>query len=292
MRDSRRARLILGILLTTALVILTVDHRTGQDSPLRPLRAAGSWVFGTAEQAGAAVIRPVTGFVDAVASAPGAQRDIARLRAENARLRSDLAASKVDAKRSAELKRMLGLASLGGYKVVPANVVARRGQPGFEEVVEVDAGTDDGVRAEMTVLNGDGLVGRVVHAGPRTSTVLLLSDPGSAAGARMEEGREIGVVHGVGEHGRLLRFQLLDASVPVTRGTRLVSFGSRNGAPYVPGVPIGIVEQVEPASGDLTRTAYARPFADLTALDVVGVVVRPPARDPRNAVLPRREGTR
>ncbi|MFG1942427.1 rod shape-determining protein MreC [Nonomuraea sp. NPDC048826] len=291
MRDSRQARLVLGTLLAVALVILTVDHRTGESSPLRPLRAAGSWAFGTAESAGAAVIRPVTGFVEAVAAAPSAQRDLARLRAENARLRSDLAGSRVDAERSAQLKRMLGLASLGGYQVVPANVIARRGRPGFEEAVEIDAGTDDGVRADMTVLNGDGLIGRVVHAGPRTASVVLLSDPASAAGARMESGREIGVVHGVGEHGRLLRFQLLDATAPVTRGTRLVSFGSHRGAPYVPGVPIGVVEQVETTAGELTRTAYARPYADLTALDVVGVVVRPPARDPRDAVLPRREGT-
>ncbi|MEV4840797.1 rod shape-determining protein MreC [Nonomuraea sp. NPDC049486] len=292
MRDSRQARLILGTLLAAALVILTVDHRAGESSPLEPLRAAGSWVFGTAEQAGATVFGPVTGFVEALAGAPAAQESIARLRRENARLRADLAAGKVDTMRSAELKRMLGLASLGGYKVVPANVIARRGQPGFEEAVELDAGTDDGVRADMTVINGDGLVGRVVHASPRTSSVVLLSDPASAAGARLEQGREIGVVHGVGEHGRLLRFQLLDATAPVLRGSRLVSFGSHRGAPYVPGVPIGVVERVEPASGELTRTAYARPYADMTALDVVGVVVQPPARDPRDAVLPRREGTR
>lgn len=292
MKDSRQARLILGTLLTVALVILTVDHRTGQDSPLQPLRAAGSWAFGTAEQAGAAVIRPVTTFVEAVSAAPAAQRDLARLRRENARLRADLAAGKADSGRAAELNKMLGLASRGGYKVVVANVIARRGQPGLEEAVEIDAGTDDGVRADMTVLNGDGLVGRVLHAGPRTSSVILLSDPSSATGARLESSKEIGVVHGVGEHGRLVRFQLLDSAAPVKRGSRLVSFGSRGGVPYVPGVPIGVVERVEPVAGELTRTAYARPYADLTALDTVGVVVEPPARDPRDAVLPRKEDAR
>jgi rod shape-determining protein MreC len=57
-------------------------------------------------------------------------------------------------------------------------------------------------------------------------------------------------------------------------------------------VPIGVIERVEATPGALTRIAYAKPFADLTALDVVGVVVRGPARDPRDAVLPRREGAR
>ncbi|MFG1706097.1 rod shape-determining protein MreC [Nonomuraea sp. M3C6] len=292
MRDSRRARLILGVLLTAALVTLTIDHRTGDNSPLRPLRAAGSWLFGTAERFGSGVVRPVGGFVQAVLSAPSAQERIRGLKAENARLRSGLVAGKLDAARSKELQQLLGLAGTAGYKVVTANVVARRGQPGFEDAVQIDVGTGDGIRTEMTVLNGDGLVGRVIQASAHTSTVLLLSDPASAAGARLEGGREIGVVHGVGENGRLVQFRLLDSTAPLTRGGRIVSFGSQNGAPYVPGVPIGVIERVESTPGELTRIAYARPYADLTALDVVGVVVEGPKRDPRDAVLPAKEGSR
>jgi rod shape-determining protein MreC len=122
--------------------------------------------------------------------------------------------------------------------------------------------------------------------------VVLLSDPASAAGARLERGKEIGVVHGVGEHGRLVQFRLLDSTAPLTRGGRIVSFGSQNGRPYVPGVPIGVIERVESTPGELTRIAYARPYADLTALDVVGVVVDGPKRDPRDTVLPPKEGSR
>ncbi|MEV0595290.1 rod shape-determining protein MreC [Nonomuraea cavernae] len=295
MGESRRARLILGTLLTAALIILTIDHRTGEGSPFQPVRTAGAWFFGGAEQVVGTVGRPVSDFLHAVASAPSAQRDIKRLQAENSRLRAGLDANRLDAARSAQLKRMLGLAGRGGYKVVSANVIARRGVPGFEDAVQLDAGTDDGVRPEMTVLNGDGLVGRVIHVSRSTSTAVLISDRASAAGARLEGGEEIGVVHGVGENGRLVQFRLLDSTAPMTRGGRIVSFGSQRGAPYVPGVPIGVIERVEATPGELTRVAFARPYADLTALDVVGVVVGAPARDPRDAVLPerpRKEGAR
>lgn len=292
MRDSRRARLTLGVLLAVSLVILTVDHRTGDSSPLRPLRSAGSWMFGSAERFGGGVVRPVGGFLHALASAPGAQEYIKRLRAENARLRSGLTANTLDTDRSAELKKLLGLAGMGGYKVVTANVVARRGQPGFEDAVQIDAGAGDGIRTDMTVLNGDGLIGRVVHVGPNTSTVVLLSDLGSAVGARLEGGQEIGVVQGVGENGRLVQFKLLDAAAPMERGGRIVSFGSKDGRPYAPGVPVGVIERVESTPGELTKIAYARPYADLTALDVVGVVVEAPKRDPRDAVLPSKERSR
>ncbi|MEU8107497.1 rod shape-determining protein MreC [Nonomuraea muscovyensis] len=286
MRDSRNARLTLGILLTAALVILTVDHRLGAASPFGPLRTAGTWIFGAVERTAGSVTRPFGEFLRAVANAPAAHDDIERLEMENAQLRTALIAQELDSARSQQLKRMLGLAGRGGYKVVTANVIARRGSPGFEEAIQIDAGTADGVLPEMTVLNGDGLIGRVISATADTATAVLISDRGSATGARLEGGQEIGVVHGVGENGRLLQFKLLDATAPLAPGGRIVSFGSQNGRPYVPGVPIGVIERVEATPGELTRVAFARPYADLTALDVVGVVVRAPARDPRDAVLP------
>ncbi|GAA3441205.1 rod shape-determining protein MreC [Planomonospora venezuelensis] len=288
MKDTRRTRAITGLLLAMALVLMTVDHRTGEGSPLGPLKGMGAAVFGGVEQLGAEVARPVGRFLDALLDAPGAQERVEELRRENDRLRRDLMAQNLDRRRSEELHRLLGAAGTGGYRIVPAQVVARRGVPGFEEAVELDAGESDGVRPEMTVLSGAGLVGRVIRVGPATSTVVLVSDLALATGARLEGSGEIGFVNGTGDHGRLLQFRLLDSTAPLEAGQRIVSFGSHRGAPYVAGVPIGVIERVEATPGELTRTAYARPYADLTALDVVGVVVEPPERDPRDALLPPR----
>ncbi|GAA3807466.1 hypothetical protein GCM10022226_29460 [Sphaerisporangium flaviroseum] len=288
MRDTRRARLILGLLLAVALVLITIDHRQRDDSLFEPARSAAASLFGVAERAGTDVAKPVGDFIDTFASAPESKRRLALLRAENARLRQELTAHSLDRHRSAELTRMLGLSGLGGYRVVAAQVIARRGVPGFEDAVEIDAGTGDGIRSEMTVLNGDGLVGRVVHTSPATSTVVLLTDPASSAGARLEGNSQVGVVTGLGPvaGGRLIRFRLLDAAAPLTAGRRIVSFGSQHGMPYAPGLPVGTIQHVEATPGELTRVAYAKPFVDFTALDVVGVVVRAPQRDPRDAMLP------
>ncbi|GIH79470.1 rod shape-determining protein MreC [Planobispora longispora] len=290
MKDTRRTRAIMGLLLAMALVLMTVDSRTGEGSPLGLLKGAGTTVFGAAEQVGADMVRPVTRFVTALVDAPGAQRRMETLARENERLRQDLAAQTLDRSRSEQLRGLLSTAGTGGYTIVPAHVIARRGVPGFEEAVELDVGESDGVRPDMTVLSGAGLVGRVIRVGPSTSTVLLISDLGSATGGRLEGSDEIGVVSGAGEQGRLLHFRLLDSTAPLAPGQRIVSFGSHRGAPYVAGVPIAVIERVEATPGELTRIAYARPYADLTALDVVGVVVRQPPRDPRDAVLPPAQG--
>src|SRR5690606_11478615 len=132
------------------------------------------------EAAGGAVARPVRDLAGTLAGAPSAQERIKVLERENGRLRAELTARGIDRRRSEQLERMLGLAGLGGYRVVPAQVIARRGVPGLEEVAQIDVGTADGVKANMTVLNAGGLVGRVIRATTHSATVALLTDPASA----------------------------------------------------------------------------------------------------------------
>ena len=45
-------------------------------------------------------------------------------------------------------------------------------------------------------------------------------------------------------------------------------------------------QRVKGTPGSQTRTATIATYVDFTALDLVGVVVEPPRRDPRDAVLP------
>jgi rod shape-determining protein MreC len=139
----------------------------------------------------------------------------------------------------------------------------------------------------MTVLNGDGLVGRVKTVGPSTATVLLAVDPESSVGVRLESTMEVGFTTGHGAH-QDLELQLLDGQSTVERGDRLVTFGSQGDMPYVPGVPVGSVVSVTGTPGSQTRSATVSPYVDFTSLDLVGVVVQPPRADPRDAVLPPR----
>jgi rod shape-determining protein MreC len=48
------------------------------------------------------------------------------------------------------------------------------------------------------------------------------------------------------------------------------------------------VTDLQQTPGALTRTATVTPYVSFTALDLVGVVVEPPRKNPRDAVLPPR----
>lgn len=286
-RDTRRTRILLALLLITSVSLITIDYRGGERSPLDGFRSLAAAVFGPVEQVAAAIVSPISDAVDSVSSLGDGRAEAKRLRRENQELTRRLRTSELDRNRAAELDALLHLAGAGRYRVVPAQVIAVGAAQTFSWTVTIDAGTRDGIHPDMTVLNGDGLVGRVKTAGPTTATVLLAVDPESSVGVRLAGSMEVGFTTGQGvEDGGYLDLRLLDGQSSVAPGDRLVTFGSQGNTPYVPGVPVGVVRGVQGTPGSQTRTAVVAPYVDFTALDLVGVVVEPPKRDPRDAVLP------
>jgi rod shape-determining protein MreC len=275
------------VLLIVALALITLDYRDSSAGPLRSLNNFGGSVFGPVENVAGDVTRPVAQLVDGVKGAPSANSKISALQSQNAQLRAELSQARVDKADSAQLKRLLQLSGRGGYRVVAANVVAA--SPGYQSTVSLDVGSVDGIKPDETVLNGAGLVGRVVTVSARICTVLLLTDGSSTVGTRMASNGEIGDVTGMGRGMSgpyTLQLTLLQANASLAVGQQLVTLASVNDRPYVPGVPIGTVTKLEGSANSLTTTAQVRPFVNFSSLGVVGVVVAGPRVNPRNSVLP------
>ncbi|MFD5474231.1 rod shape-determining protein MreC [Streptomyces sp. NPDC127105] len=284
MRDTKESRLLLVLLIAIAFALITVDIRGGENSPVDGARQAAATVFGPIENGVSAAVNPVGNAVSAVRDSGERHDRLAALEKENAALKAELGSDDRKRSRLTQLNRMLKLAGEGQYGIKGAQVIAIGATQGFSWTVTIDAGSSDGIQRDMTVLNADGLVGRVTTVGPSTSTVLLANDPDFTVGTRMEGSDELGFASGQGD--RPLRVQLLNGKSDVKKGDRMVTFGSQADKPFVPGVPVGVVSRVDPSGGDLTRTVYVTPFVGFSKLDVVGVVVQAPKKDPRDEVLP------
>ncbi len=286
MRDTKESRLLLVLLVVVAFALITVDIRGGENSPLDRPRQAAQSVFGPVEKAVSGAVDPVGNAMDAVRSSGHRSSTITRLERENEALKQQLGSKDVTRNRAAELDKLLKTAGAGQYTVKGAQVIAIGAAQGFSWTVTIDAGSKDGLARDMTVINGDGLVGRVTTVGPSTATVLLANDPDFTVGTRLEGSMELGFATGQGD--RPMRVQLLNGKADVHKGDRMVTFGSEADKPFVPGVPVGKVVAVEPSAGNLTKTVEVQPFVGFTRLDVVGVVVVGPRTDPRDSVLPPR----
>jgi rod shape-determining protein MreC len=283
-RDTRESRLLLVLLIAIAFALITVDIRGGEESPVDGARQAAATVFGPVENGVAAAVDPIGNAIGAVRDSGRRHDRIGELERENALLKAKLGSNDRNRSRVRELDSMLKKAGAGQYGIKGAEVIAIGAAQGFSWTVTIDVGSNDGIERDMTVLNGDGLVGRITTVGPNTATVLLASDPDFTVGTRMEKTDELGFATGQGD--RPLSVQLLNGKAKVKKGDRLVTFGSQADKPFVPGVPVGEVIRVDPSGGDLTRTIYVRPFVGFTKLDIVGVVVVAPRSDPRDTVLP------
>jgi rod shape-determining protein MreC len=276
--DSRRTRVVLAVLVAVALVLIGADYLRGPAS----LRTIGGTVFGPAERAVRAVTNPIAGFIEHGAGAPGTSRRVQALESELIKLRAKLSSDQLTRRQYAQLATLLRLPGSGKHRIIGADVIAV-GQ-GYQQDVTLDVGARAGVRPQETVLNASGLVGTVTSVSPWTCTVQLAIGPAAVAGVRLAGSGQLGWVTGTASRSGdgLLRLHLLSGSSALAPGQRLVTAASVGNRPYVPGVPVGVVTRVAAGGGQvgtaLTRTALVRPFADFSALDVVGVVITPGQR--------------
>ena len=283
MHNNRRTRLVLGVLLVAAIILITLDFRDGGASPARNV---GADIFGPIEQVTHDVTDPVASVFDSITGGPSTQNTIATLQRQNAELRAELSAAQLSQAAKKQLSQLLQM-DAGAYRIVPASVIAAGGD--FSDTVTLDAGSHDGIRPNETVLNGSGFVGTITQVSADTSTVLLANDASSVVGVQMAGG-EIGDVTGTGKSmsgSSLLRLSLFDANAALQRGQQVVTYASVGDRPEVPGVPVGTIVSVSGSAGGLTETAMVQPYVNFTALGVVGVVVQAPRHNPRGSILPR-----
>ena len=282
MHDTRRTRAVLGVLIVAALVLITVSYRSGRSSVAGGISRAGASVLGGAENLASSAGHLVSG-----SGSGGSSGQVQALRKQVVQLNAQLARERLSRSDYAQLQRLLALAGRGGYRIVAATVIATA--QGVQQDVTLDAGRADGVRPQETVLNGRGLVGQVTSVTAHTATVLLATASTSQVGVELAPSGQLGFVAGPGRTPSgtgQFELQVLDGNVVLKPGEQLVTAASVNSAPFVAGVPVGVIAAVQNRAGALTAKALVRPYVNFTALGIVGIVIVPPRHDPRFSVLP------
>ena len=280
---DNRGRLLLISLIVTSLFLITLDLRgvsvisgvrNGSQSALSPFQSVAATIF-----------RPVGNFFTDVTHLGRTRSEIESLKRANEKLRNSLINRQIADAELKQLKSVLDLAGTAQYKVVSAKVISLGSTSSFTQTISIDAGTKLGVRQNMTVISGLGLVGVVKNSYPNHALVQLTTDPAFRVGARVAGSQQIGILSGQGTTKAVL--QLLDNQTTLKVGDVILARGSQNNRPFVPGVPIGTVTSVDNAAGSVTQTADVKLYANFSALSVVAVVVGAPKTDPRDALVPK-----
>ena len=267
MHGSARSRRSTGRFLTLAASMLALAVISQQ-----------SWAAG-ARGTAKGLLAPLEAQMMSIAS--GVERttaifgDIATLRAENQRLSAEnqdlrrrLAELDAAAYDNKELRQALDFQRTFGHRTAVAEVVGR-GPDAFSRTLEIDRGSDDGVRPGMIVVSGAGLVGRVREAGPHGAIVQTLADPQSRANVFLSGSGLQGTIIG-GPSVLQLQVEHRLGSV-ASKGEWAITSGVGGGYPR--GLVVGDVVSVTHSDAATTDAAFVDWVNDPATLSLVIVVL-------------------
>ena len=281
----RRRRAVLGLLVGCALILLTAYFGEGAGGGLHSIQRGALAIFSPIESVASDAVKPFRDLFNWFGDTFDAKDENEKLKKEVQKLRAEVVKQDAQLRNSAQLQALAALdaeASIEAMKPVTARVVLASPVVWYS-TVNINRGSNDGVSVDDPVVNGDGLVGRVVKTVGDAAQVQLLTDPDSGVTARVSETGVPGIVQTgtPGNPNDLLLQRIPLNERPPTVGQRVVSAGiesSKFTSFFPPGIPIGEITKVDPNELDTSQQVHIKPFADLRDLDIVQVITEPNIR--------------
>lgn len=188
-------------------------------------------------------------------------RENERLREENDRLRAWQSTARRLETENAAFRALLRARPEPGVTYVSGRVIGDSGGP-WVRTLALNAGESDGVHKGSAVVTGDGLVGRVVESGDRSSRILLLTDLNSRVPVVVESSRYRAILEG--DNTDTLKLSFVIPADEIRVGDRIVTSGS--GGLFPAGLPIGDVTAIKDG------TALVTPLVRFDRLEYVRVL--------------------
>lgn len=249
---------IITVLTLAAVIIPTVLCSMGLTGVLRS--AAGSIMT--------PLRRGAQSIVDAIDGYAAYFYEFDRLVEENERLRKERAELLEEVHKSRELEEQYDWISEylelkmqhTDYKMTPADVCGRE-SGNYSTAFMLDVGSSSGIRRNMTVVTGAGVLGYISEVGGNWSKASSILESSSALGVYDERSGESCVMEGDYTLARegLCRLRYLEEGADVKVGDRILTSGY--GSVYPRGLTVGYVERIEENEYSRSLVAYVRPAA-------------------------------
>lgn len=206
--------------------------------------------------------------------------DLTAVRGENEQLREQIADLTLEnnslLQERYELEELRELYDLdseySSLDKIAANIIGKDTGNWFHMFI-IDKGYDDGIRRDMNVIAGGGLVGIVTKTGPDWAQVRSIIDDMSNVGAMVLKTSDLCYVRGdlqMMTEGTLQLNELRDPDDEVEQGDKVVT--SHVSAKYHKGILIGYVNEVTMDANNLTKSGSLTPAVDFEHLTTVLVI--------------------
>jgi rod shape-determining protein MreC len=267
-RRTSRPRFTLILLVLSSVTLLTLDVRGF--APLEWVRSGALAVFAPVGGAAAGVLRPAGDAWGGAFQGAELQRENDDLRRRLEELQGQMAQGRAAQAELDQLKRSLDLPFAGAVARVTGRVTSGA-IADFDDTVEIDKGSDDGIAKGMPVVVDSGLVGTVATVAGGRAVVRLVTDRSVKVGVNVPGGAARGLVQGRGD-AEVLGAGDFDADVELPDGALLLTAGTP-GSLFPPGIPVGTVQNVTTDDASRQKRADVRLGARLDDLAFVTVLL-------------------
>ena len=159
------------------------------------------------------------------------------------------------------------------YQKTGARIIAKDAGNWYHSFV-INKGSDDGIKTDMNVIAGGGLVGRVIDVGPDWAKVQsIIADNAAVSGMVLSSSDNL-IVSGDLElyrQGFISFSKLVDEADKVSIGDKVVT--SNISDKYLPGILIGYISTLEDDSNNLTKSGRITPAVDFEHMNEVLVLL-------------------
>lgn len=158
------------------------------------------------------------------------------------------------------------------YKKVGARVTSNDSGNWFSSFV-IDKGEKDGIKVDMNVMAGTGLVGIVTEVGPNWARVRSIIDDVSNVSGLVLSTSDTCIVNGdltLMQDGKIRFEQLPNNGTKIKEGEQVIT--SHISSKYLQGILIGYISEIHVDANNLTRSGYITPAVDFQHLQEVLII--------------------
>ena len=171
---------------------------------------------------------------------------------------------------SSGLERMKSDA-LKGYDIYRANVI-NNSLTHVDNYITLDKGENDGIRSEMGVINGSGVVGIVYYTSANYSVVIPILNSKSSISCKIKQSDYFGFLKWDGGSSRYATVKDMPRHSLFSLGDTIVTSG--HSAVFPGGIPIGTVEDMSDSHDGLSYLLKVKLFTDFGRLNDVRVIAK------------------
>ncbi|MDH5104366.1 MAG: rod shape-determining protein MreC [Lentilactobacillus diolivorans] len=177
-----------------------------------------------------------------------------------------------------QLKRQLNVGNtLTGYQKINAAVITRTPSSWASQVI-INKGQAAGVKKDMPVIAGPGLIGTIAEVNKTNSKVVLVSNTAENSNrfAIQIVGKDGKVVNGIitsydSQSNRIVMGNIT-SKAKLSKGNRVTTSGLGGVIPK--GIYVGTVSKVAQDDYGLAKKVYIKPAANLNDIEVVSIAVK------------------